>query len=407
MIRIQTEISSGVIVECSRPEPMAGSPSQCADRQVQVEESTEHQHMYDEKTDQNQVYLRKTLERLWAGQMPDQIEKSLCSTLSELDLRRSAEQLSFDLQWRSVLSFLDTRLAAQGTRLPELIEAEHLSEVILPTLPQSKPMAQLSQLFCRCLDWIRFDLLASVETQTKNKTVSQMHAGVRARLKYGVQHGLSQDKVGHIQAEDLTFLSKSNGIAVRLSGLRVIDFPSAFQLSHFQGYGIFLDGLVYIEPEVLEVLSRFRGVLSLNGLVWLSEDSARAMACHTGSLHLKGLQYLSFKSIEVLAMGDACRLVFGAGFCESEMNMIALSPFLGTLDIELQALTDTMAASLSGLKARSLTIRGLQSMTKSQALRLAEYKGHELRLPDLGHLDERIVQALSKFSGQIVNLRGP
>ena len=185
---------------------MAGSPSQCADRQNQVEETTEHQHLFDEKPDQTQVYLLKTLERIWAGQIPERIEKSLCATLSELDLRRSAEQLSFDLQWRSVLSFLDTRLAAQGIRLPELIEAEHLSEVILPTLPRTKPMAQLSQLFCRCLDWIRFDLLASVETQTKNNTVSQMHAGVQARLKYGVQHGLSQDKVGHVQGEDLTFV---------------------------------------------------------------------------------------------------------------------------------------------------------------------------------------------------------
>ena len=46
-------------------------------------------------------------------------------------------------------------------------------------------------------------------------------------------------------------------IAVRLSGLRVIDLPSAFQLSHFRGYGIFLDGLAYIEPEVLGVLCRF------------------------------------------------------------------------------------------------------------------------------------------------------
>ena len=106
-------------------------------------------------------------------------------------------------------------------------------------------------------------------------------------------------------------------------------------------------------------------------------------------------------------MGDACRLVFGAGFCETEMNLIALSPFQGALDIELHGLTDTMAASLSALKARSLTIHGLQSITKSQALRLVEYKGHELRLPDLGHLDERIVQALSKFSGRIVNRRGP
>ena len=82
------------------------------------------------------------------------------------------------------------------------------------------------------------------------------------------------------------------------------------------------------------------------------------------------------------------------------MNLIALV-FSGHWTLNSR-LTDTMAATLASKP--SLTIHGLSHQI---SIAVGRVQRTELRLPDLGHLDERIVQALSKFSGRIVNRRGP
>lgn len=158
-----------------------------------------------------------------------------------------------------------------------------------------------------------------------------------------------------------------------------------------------------IEDAAAEILSRYRGDLTLDSLTCLSDAAANSLSTHEGQLDLPNVMKLSDAAVKCLSKHEA-NLYLGITSL-SDAAAKSLSKHTGYLVLRnLESLSAAAAKSLSKHKGGYLNLAGLTSLSNATAKVLSTHKGH-LVLDNLTSLSDTAVKSLSKHerldAGQI------
>ena len=263
-----------------------------------------------------------------------------------------------------------------------------------------------------------------------------------------------------IDGETAFGLSKFNGF-LHLGGLSTLDLNAAMQLSTFKedyflarGYqvdeiekfkirskykrwGLMLDGITSLQPEIAGQLAKVKGVLSLNGVEMLDPYTVKAfVGSGVYGLLLDGLRTIDRESIAHFKQsGISWGSMKGITWIDpglvldipSPLNNLrnmdvelarALSVFPGK-DLYLNGLTKIDPESASHLVQfyrrandshmgweASLHLDGVTAIDLETASILSSFEGRELRLNGLKELDTTIARELGQFKGGFLYLNG-
>ena len=204
-------------------------------------------------------------------------------------------------------------------------------------------------------------------------------------------------------------LSLNNLKSISLSALKIL-VATPRELLAF-------DGLTTLTPDEANLLSHFRGGLSLKGLARLDEEVAKHLGCHVGSLSLDNLKSLTTEEASHLAghqggiqLDSALKIPREGAYILCRHLNLSVDSYSHECYVEdcLADGTDHAIATARNILTscpETLCLLGLNALQCSGAEVLAKFPG-ELQLPALDEIDPEVADLLAEHNGPSLALDG-